>query len=360
MDSRGQNRALLARQLLLERCALPVADVVETMVGLQSQAPQAHYAGLWSRIEGFDPAAASDLLACRALVRIALMRGTIHLVTAADARFLRPLVQPVLERGLANALGPGAAVELEDLAVAARALVEERPRTPSELGAELAARWPGVASDRLSLAARAVLPLVQVPPRGLWGGSGAARHTTFEHWLGAPLDKQPSVDRLVLRYLAAYGPATPADAQAWSGLTRLREVFERLAPSLVTLRADDGSALYDLPDAPRPGPDHDAPVRLLAEFDNLLLAHARRDHVVDDAHRRAIFTVNGVLPRTVLVDGRVAGTWTSEVSAGRCSVRVAAFAPLPARVRDEVEREARGYLSMAAPGVVAEVIYAPR
>ncbi|RKS75676.1 winged helix DNA-binding protein [Motilibacter peucedani] len=360
MDARAQNRALLARQLLLERSRLSVPEVVEALVGLQSQAPQAHYAGLWSRIEGFDPAVASQLLESRALVRIALMRGTIHLVTAEDARFLRPLVQPVLERALRGGQGPGADVDLVELAAQARALVEEAPRTFAEIGAALAARWPGEDPERLSRAARCGLALAQVPPRGLWGRSGPARHTTVEKWLGAPLDPRPSSDRLVLRYLAAFGPATVADAQAWSGLTRLREVFDRLGPALVRLPADDGRTLWDLPDAPRPDAEVEAPVRLLADFDNLLLSHVERTHVVDESHRRAIFTVNGIIPRTVLVDGRVAGTWTSEVAGARCSVRVASFARLSPGVRDDVEREAHAFAAMAAPGADVHVQHAVR
>ena len=143
-----------------------------------------------------------------------------------------------------------------------RAILAEEPLPAAALGRRLQARWPDYAADVLANLVRTHVALVQVPPRGLWGKSGASAHTPADTWLGAPLAKDPSLDDLVLRYLAAFGPATVQDAQAWSGLTKLGEVFDRLRPSLVTFRDEDGRTLHDLPDAPRPPGDVDSAAAL--------------------------------------------------------------------------------------------------
>ncbi|HEX2036936.1 MAG TPA: winged helix DNA-binding domain-containing protein, partial [Chloroflexota bacterium] len=264
LSRRALNRATLARQLLLSRRQLPVAQAIEHLVGLQAQTPHTWYVGLWTRLEGFRPPLVADLLAERRVVRLALMRSTIHLVTARDCLFLRPLVQPVIERSMNGNFGRSlAGVDAAALAAAGRALVEERPLTFTELGKRLAERWPGRDPAALAQAVRAWVPLVQVPPRGLWGTSGQARHTSAESWLGRPLDPAPSLEELVVRYLAAFGPAGVMDMQTWSGLTRLGEVVEGLRPRLVTFRDEQGRELFDLPDAPRPDPDTPAPPRFL-------------------------------------------------------------------------------------------------
>ena len=351
MDARSRNRALLARQHLLERASLTPLQLTEHLVGLQSQAPLAAYLGYWSRLLEFDPEQVSALLADRALVRIALQRGTVHLVSAADAAALRPLLQPVLDSFVtgAQSLGPG--VDRAELTRTAAEFLEKSPCTLAELAVHLSGSWPEVAKDRLSRAARCWLPLVQVPPRGLWGRSGAARHTTLQKWLSPRQFTESSVDDLVVRYLAAFGPARVRDAQAWSGLTRLGEVFERLGERLVRFASADGPAFYDLPEAPRPGADTPAPVRLVADFDNLILSHADRSHILADDHRRAIFPKNGLIPGTILVDGFVAGTWRT--TAGVLEVRT--FARLARGVRDEAEQEGLRLLDFLRPGSTGEV-----
>ena len=238
---RALNRALLDRQLLLRRAPLPddgtradrVIETVEHLVGMQAQAPFPPYYGLWSRLDGFRPADLAGLLLSRQVVRIALMRGTIHLVSARDCLLLRSLLQPVLVQGLVRGFGrqlPG--VDHGELAAAGRSLVEAGPRTFSELGALLAERWPGYPPAALAQAIRALVPLVQVPPRAVWGQAGAAAHTSAQAWLGSDLPACPAPDQTVIRYLGAFGPATVRDIQVWSGLTRLREVTERLRPRL--------------------------------------------------------------------------------------------------------------------------------
>src|SRR5580692_2500613 len=230
LSLRALNRALLSRQRLLDRSDLPddadgrraaVIGTIEHLVGLQAQAPFPPYYGLWSRLGGFRPEDLAPLLTDRSVVRIALMRGTIHLVSARDCLPLRRLVQPVLERGLRGAFGRQlAGVDPAALAAAGRALVEAEPMTFSQLGQALAARWPDHPPGALAQAVRALVPLVQVPPRAVWGRAGQSRHTSAEHWLGQPSAGNPGAPPapdadlagLVTRYLSAFGPATVRDA----------------------------------------------------------------------------------------------------------------------------------------------------
>ncbi len=211
------------------------------------------------------------------------MRNTVHLVSARDCLQLRPLVQPVIDRGFytnrAHREGLEG-VDIEALSAAGRALLEERPRTAKELGELLRERWPERDPASLARAIRHLVPLVQVPPRGVWGKSGPAAHTTAEAWLSHPLDPGLSLEELVIRYLGTFGPASVKDVQAWSGLTRLGEVVDRLRPRLLSFRDERGRELFDLPDAPRPDPDTPAPPRFLPNFDNLILSHADRTRVV--------------------------------------------------------------------------------
>jgi hypothetical protein len=322
---------------------------------MQAQAPDPPYVGLWTRLEGFRPDDLSRLVEERAVVRIALMRSTIHLVTARDCLALRPLLQSVIDRGFRGGFGLRLeGVDTAALAEAARELVEERPRTFAEIGAALGERWPD--RDPAALSAAARLPLVQVPPRGLWGRSGPAAHTTAEAWLGRPLDPDYPVDELVLRYLAAFGPASVADVQTWSGLTRLKDAVERLRPGLLVFRDEGGRELFDLPDAPRPDPDTPAPARFMAEWDNVLLSHADRSRIVAEEHRGRIYTVNGVMPGTILVDGFVAGTWKIERSRGAATLRVESFAPLAADDEAALAAEGERLLDFAAAEIPAREV----
>ncbi|KJK55046.1 hypothetical protein UK12_31130 [Saccharothrix sp. ST-888] len=340
LGARALGRALLARQHLLARSATTPAVMLGHLVGLQAQAaPEPPYLGLWSRLEGFHPSELSELIERREAVRIALHRATIHLVTAEDCLALRPLLQPVQDRGFAGNWGKRLGGE-DPAAVHARGrvLVEQEPRTFQQLGQLLAPDFPRAEPAALAQAVRTGLALVQVPPRGLWGRGGPAAHTTAEHWLGRRLDPAPSVERLVLRYLAAFGPASAADVRKWCGLTGLGPVLTRLAPQLELFRDERGRTLYDLPQAPRPPEDTPAPVRLLAPFDNLLLSHDDRTRVLPEEYRPRIMTQNGIVLGSVLVDGLVAGSWRSDGG----TLRIRPFAPLGRQARaglvDEGER----------------------
>jgi hypothetical protein len=351
LSPRRLNRALLARQLLLRRRRLLPLAAIEHLVGIQAQSPRAAYTGLWTRLADFRADQLERLLEDRAAVRAALMRSTIHLVSAADCLELRALVQPAVSRSSRHQSARRAAgVPDEELAQAGRALVDEEPRTFRELGRLLAARWPECDPDALAMGVRELVLLVQVPPRGLWSRGGEARHAAAETWLGRPA-LPPSADglrRLVRRYLAAYGPASVADIQAFTGLTRLRDAVDALRTELVSFRDDAGRELLDVPGAPLPGPRTRAPARFLPEFDNVLLSHADRRRILPDGTLSMLSLGNGLSP-AFLVDGYVAGSWRLERATRSVTLRVSAFEPLPAAARRELEAEGERLLRFAAP-----------
>jgi hypothetical protein len=335
------NRALLARQFLLGRDTRAVADALDHLVGLQAQAPLAPYVALWSRLRDFDPAELSTAIEERRAVRTTLMRVTIHLVNAPDALALRPFVQPVCEQVFASS---GFArdvdgIDLDELRARARALVEEQPRTRVELSRELAERFAHREPASLAYAFTFLEPLVHVPPRGLWGEGGPAALTTVASWLGRPPDPVASPEDIVVRYLAAFGPATVADVAKWSRVSGLRAVVERLRPRLRTFRDAAGRELFDVPGAPLPNPDTPAPPRFLPEYDNVLLSHADRTRIIPSGSPRLPLPAgNGARTGTFLVDGFLRGTWRLEDG----DLRLEPFTPLTKReagaLDDEAER----------------------
>lgn len=357
MNSRERGRALLARQLLLERASLTPAKVLHRLVGMQAQTPRSPYTAMWSRVTGFDPLSLSRLLDTRRAVRIALMRSTIHLVTSSDALLLRPLVEPIVMKELTAPTWARqlVGVDFDRLRSAARGVLHSAPHTPKQLGLALAPAFPGVPPAALAHAARSLLPLVQVPPRGLWDASGPTTLTTAEHWLGKRVASDATWDEVLLRYLAAFGPATAADAVAWARVPGMAEVFERLRPRLVVLRDERGRELFDLPRAPRPPGSTPAPPRFLPDYDNVLLSHADRGHIVADEHRRAMQTANGVVPGTLLVDGWVAATWRLARDGEHATLHVQALTDIPRSEHGAIRAEGVGLLGLLAPDARHEV-----
>lgn len=323
LDTRTLNRATLARQLLLDRADLPVLDAVAHLGGLQAQEPQEPFVGLWSRLRSFDPAALSDLLTGRGVVRTHLMRRTVHLLATDDALAWRARHDTMLrQRVLGTYHRELAGIDLDELAAAGRAVMADgEPRSMTELTRALGQRWPEPAPRALGeMLVAALVPMAQLPPRGLWRTKAGVRNVLLSAWLGREIDPlspdgaDPVGQALVRRYLAAFGPAASADLRAWCGLAGLPAAVAAIREELITFRDERGRELLDLPDAPRPDPDTPAPVRFLPAFDNAILGYHDRSRIIDDTHRG--LSVAG--ERVVLVDGRVAATWT--VTAGTVTV----------------------------------------
>ena len=354
LSPRALNRALLERQMLLGRQTLSAEKAIERLVGMQAQVPNQPYIGLWTRLVGFHHSELAGLINNRRAVRMTLMRGTIHLVNARDGLALRPVLQPVMERGFRTGSPFGrrlAGMDIDAVLAAGRALLEEQPRTVDDLSKLLHARWPDRDAASLAYAVRYLLPLVQIPPRGIWGKGGLPVLATSDAWLGRPLESAPSVDKMVMRHLAAFGPAMVNDIQAWSGLTRLREVADRLGPRLRKFRDENGKELLDVRGAPLPDPETPAPPRFLPEFDNVLLGHADRTRIISEAHRKLVFLSASRMMGTVLLDGWVGGRWKITRNRGSATLVVEPFKRLAGPEKAALSAEGAELLKFVAADV---------
>jgi hypothetical protein len=281
------------------------------------------------------------------------MRNTIHLVTTEDARRLKPIFQPLHERGFfrgspwgreLKTMNPGALLE------AGREIMGERPRTIAELATLLAPRFPDHDAQSLAYGVRYLLPMVFATPRGIWQAAGPVALTTVDAWLGGSAAPAIAPEELVLRYLAAFGPASPADMRAWSGLA-MRPALEKLRPQLVTFSDEHGIELFDLPKSPRPAADTAAPVVFLPDYDNILLAHADRTRIMAPGQHLGLFSSNGIMKGSVLVDGFVRAGWKPiKAKTGTALVITPFEEPIPRRDRAPVTAEGLRLLAFLAPG----------
>ena len=359
LTQRELNRATLARQHLLERTTLPALTMIEHLAGMQAQLPRDPYVGLWSRLEGFEAEELSHLLRTRQATRAAFMRSTIHLTSAADAAMLFPLLETFQYQRTMTGTPFGKRLRDLDhdaLRRAAREIVEESPRSTAELGPLLVERFPGHDGEAMAIAATRFLPMVQVTPRGVWRESGQTRWTTAEVWLGRPLADAPTRQDLVLRYLAAFGPASVMDMQNWSGLTKLKSEFEALRPDLATFQDEQGKELFDLPDAPRPAAETPAPVRFLPVYDNVVLGHADRSR---------FFSADTPIPDnaglgrdvgSILVDGVVRGLWKADLAKRTARLRIQLLEGNPASTDGEIAAEAEHLLAFLADAAASRTV----
>jgi hypothetical protein len=337
---RTLNRTLLLRQFLLERTAEPTTAVLDRLVAVQGQEPNWPYVGLWTRIAGFQTSELSRLISERTVVRSAVIRATVHLVLADDYRWLRPTVQPVITALTRSAYYADqiAGLDVGKLADTGRELLAGRTLTRRELGKRLAERFPDRHPGRLAGAFELVEPLVHGPANAAWGSwrsVGPISVSLAEEWSGRPMS-EPDPELMIQRYLAGYGPATVMDIQAWSGLTRLAEVVERMRPRLRVLRDELGRDLYDLPDAPIAEEGVEAPVRFMPAYDNALLGYRDRTRIIAEDDRRRIAREASAGVPVFLVDGFARGTWSVDDD----RIKIAPFRPLSGDVADAVAAEA--------------------
>ncbi|MFF0339543.1 winged helix DNA-binding domain-containing protein [Kribbella sp. NPDC004875] len=347
LSAKAVNRATLARQLLLEREPGSAVEVVARLAGMQGQEPKHPYVGLWTRIDGFTEAQLDQAVEARDVVRATMFRGTLHLVTAADYLRFRVTVAPVLEAGLKVLGDRGAGLEPEKVVAAAEKLLAKEPLTFTEVRDALQQQFPEVNERALGFCTRMLVPLVMYPADVRWSWTANSRFTPAEEWIGRKLHRGAETKELITRYLQAFGPATPADFQTWSGLQKATPLFDEL--ELETFTDDAGKTLYDVPDGPRPDPDTPAPVRFLPEFDNVLLSHAKRERIIADEHKSAVYTKNLRVKATYTVDGVVAGLWTSEKKRGVATLTLTPFGKLPKKTQAELEREGGGLLRFLEP-----------
>jgi hypothetical protein len=360
LSLRALNRATLARQLLLTRHALKPVTAIERLAGLQAQVPRPPFVGLWSRLSSFARGDLVRAIERRGVVRATLMRATIHMVSRADYLAWRMPLHPMLTRGVRAQFGRELAdVDVPLLLEAARTQFETEPATFASLRAHLKGRFPHVNERVMGYVVRLQLPLVLTPsPAAEWGYPANASFTVADGWLDEPLSPETSLAPLARRYLAAFGPATARDFQAWSGALEAREVFDALRDELIALRTDDGRELFDLPGAPRPGDQVEAPVRFLPEYDNLLLAYADRRRLIDPAHKKHLITRNLMIPAAVLVDGAVAGVWRVETTRKDARLVISPFAAIDRRTKKALEAEGESLLAFVAPGLNGAVMIA--
>ena len=353
------NRATLQRQWLTERHDATALEAIEHLVGLQAQSPLAPYVGLWTRLNGFQPYELVKLLEERVAVRGSMMRATIHLMSSRDFLAFRPLIQPRLEREVFQNITYGRhrleGLDIDAVLQAGIARMTEGPATAVQLREHLGPLFPDREPAALAHAVRCLLPTIQTPPRGIWGKGGNPAMSTADLWLNSPVDPHPAVDTLVLRYLAAYGPASVADAQTWSGLTHLSEVFDRLDLRPHT-DAESGRPLYDLPHLNLPDEDAEVPTRFLPEYDNLLLSHADRTRWID-THTRQRLTLQEVLTKgSVLHNGQAKALWKqTRNTKAQATLEIAPFTKLTRAARTAIESEAHNLLNFTSPDATHEV-----
>jgi hypothetical protein len=349
LTRRDLNRALLARQLLLERRKLPATKAVERLGGLQAQSTPSPYLSLWTRLEGFERDELTRALKTRRLVKALLQRGTLHVVSPADYWAIS-----TARRELGGILWPPAyqrlvpSSRLAELAALVLAELGDGERTFKELQTLLQPHAKGNATPTfLWRRVQGHASVVHVPPSGIWGYGGQGVYASAQGRItGEPPAPQDAFDALVRRYLGAYGPATPRDVGQWAGVPRLQPITDALARiGARTLQDERGRTLYDLPRAPLPDPDTPAPPRLVPRFDNLVLSHDDRSRILGDVKPSRIVTNNGIVHATILVDGFVAGTW--QLEQGR--VRLEPFGRLDAADRKALLQEAERLEAFVAP-----------
>lgn len=348
MTLRELNRATLARQMLLAREKRPLVKAIERLLGLQAQLPRPPFTGLWSRLDTFTRADLATAVNTRTVVRGTSMRGTIHLMTAADFLKFRGCLQPSLDLGMRTILRERAeTLDLPALLAVARTYFRQ-PHNFEDVRDHLVSKFSGGDERAMGYAVRVGLPLVQVPSADAWAYPAQADFVSAATWLGKPVAACGALGPLVLRYLAAYGPATVKDAQAWTGLSNLEATFAGLGDRLVTVPGPNGKPLFDLPGAPRPDADTPAPVRFLPEWDSVIVTRAD-ERIVAKVDRPRVFLPGLRVAALVLVDGMAAASWKVSATSRKATLQIESFKTWPVAVRREVLAEGESLLRFVEP-----------
>jgi hypothetical protein len=350
LTNRQLNRATLARQWMLERADVPILDAIAFLLGLQAQTSAGPYQGLWNRLRGFRHQDLTALIQDKSVLRATTMRTTLHLHTSDDMRAIRPVMQPVVDRAWQSTfrkrIGTADRAQVHQRGVE---LLDQGPLTSGELGKRLAETWPDAEPLALAQVLHCSETLIQIPPTRLWGHGGPPLLSRIENWTGAPVGPAIDLPKLVLRYLAAYGPASVMDMQNWSGLTRLAEAFDTVRDRLVEFRGEDGRILFDLPEGQRPDPDTPAPVRFMPEYDNVWLGFADRYRIQPELARLRMTLVNGYIA-AFTVDGFIAGNWTLKRNKDDIAITILPFRTLTEAETADVEAEAHAHGAFLADG----------
>jgi hypothetical protein len=339
LSPRELNRALLARQLLLERADLSIPRALERIGGIQAQYAPSMYIGLWSRLQAFERDKLTKALERRSVVQGTLMRTTIHLVSARD---YWPFALAIRRGRQTHWLRNHRDVDASSMAKAAKRLrpaLADKTLRSTDIE-ELLGREHAIGAGLW-------LDLIRVPPSGTWERRRADLVASAEDWLGSS-DATPEqgLELMVKRYLGGFGPATRSDIAGWAGLAvgEIAPVLDRLR--LLRFRSESGEVLLDLPRAPLPEPDVPVPVRFLPVWDATLLVHARRTGILPERYRPRVF--NTKTPHSVntfLVDGMVAGTWTHESG----NIRLEPFGRLDRSTRRELQDEGERLATLHGP-----------
>lgn len=351
LSTRALNRATLQRQHLMERSDGSALQMIAHLIGLQAQMPNPPYIGLWTRLKHFQKADLIHLMETRKVVRAALMRSTLHLVTAEDYLRLRPSIQPVLERQLQGNHGKKlAGLHPEVVAEAAREILQAQPLNHQDLGLKLQEIWPDLDPLALAQTARNFEGLIHIPPAGTWGYHKSALLSPAKLYLAGEAAAEMTPGDLLLRYLRAFGPASLKDMSVWSGITSLKPALQEVRPALRRYRDEQGRELFDLADAVLPHPETPILPRFLPDFDNLLLSHFDRSRVMAPAVKDQVFTRNGIIRATVLMDGFVQGIWKIDHTQKGAILNIQLFQAVSNHEKDLLMQEGLKLLAFVTDG----------
>lgn len=333
------NRTTLDRQLLLKRHNLSIKQAVNHLIGLQSQIPNPPYISLWTRLRQFNKVDLTTLIESHEIVRVALMRSTLHLVTADMHQTVQPTIRPALEKAYRSFFSKDRKdIDVEAVLNVAEPYLSEEARSTGDLKAHLSISFPDINPDALAYAVRSYLPLVQVPPAGTWGAGTRATYTLANQWLGTPAE--PNLKALFKQYITAFAPASVMDFQAFVGMTNLKKTIASWQDEFVLYEhPTNGRTLYDLPDAKIVSEEVAVPIIFLPEYDNAIISYKDRDRILPDAHHKKVFLSAARVLGTILIDGFVGATWKTESNTDEMILRITLFDRINADTKAEIVAE---------------------